>query len=89
MAKKAWPKRLKVRVTAKDIEAGSRGMAFSCPVARAVKRLLGVALRVDCQQMGWYSGHLYELPADARDWVSDFDGGHAVKPFTFTATRID
>ncbi len=79
---------MRVEVTQEDIDRGQRRSEAWCPIARALDRTgpgywfvtgdgaeyhdgLGVIL-------GWYA-----LPREARVFVSRFDHGRAVKPFSF------
>jgi hypothetical protein len=76
-----------VRVTKRDIKNGSRGEAFTCPVARALSRTLKDSIGVggDTWESENVAGPSGVLPENIRNWVSNFDafGGYAVKPIAF------
>ena len=79
-------RKIKVRVTAQHIAFGKKANYDSCPVALALAEAVGatptttgVATTIDLP------GHRdLPLPERVSQWVSDFDAGKPVKPFTFT-----
>jgi hypothetical protein len=79
-----------VEVTADDIAIGKRGMPWCCPIARAIKRARGASRVI----IGIFKGLAYEgdtahrvvlfdIPEVARSFISDFDSGRPVEPFSF------
>lgn len=77
-----------INVTVEDIRRGCRESEFACPIALAIRRATGRGVEVTP-----YSAHLYSqeylvkvkvpLPDDARAFIRRFDGGAAVRPFSF------
>ncbi len=82
--------KLKVNVTQEHIDKGVPEMACSCPVAKAVAELLndgfastdGVSLTVEDSQRHTQA-FANTLPDEVLCFVSDFDHGKPVKPFSF------
>jgi hypothetical protein len=75
--------KVRVRVTEKDIVVGVYGSCFRCPIARAMARVFRTQIHVgSCSfsRAGWYRF----LPTEACDFISRFDEGKTVKPFSFT-----
>lgn len=89
------PSILTVSVTQKDIDAGCKRSAFSCPVARAVARTLGRGYR---HNVGATQHHInvydsvgnvqvYKNPENLTQFIRQFDAGtHTVYPTTFWLT---
>lgn len=79
-------KRIRINVTKRDLEQGRRFMPGSCPVARAVQRHEGF----EKARVGSYSistgtdGVAIDLPGRIANFISDFDQGIAVNPFSFS-----
>jgi hypothetical protein len=78
-------KKIRVNVTQQDIEQGWRGSSQACPVARALRR--------QDELRRWWVGPDYiiselgsreaNLPPEARVFISAFDHGYPVAPFSF------
>lgn len=78
-----------IHVTQDDIKLGIRADCHLCPIALAIERALGV------HDVGVYHGTAdwckpkrktrwgANLPIEAQTFISDFDAGAPVKPFTF------
>lgn len=76
-----------VHVTAEDIANGQKGECLLCPVALAMDRAF-------CCNDIWVGGYGYSrdgikgewrpLPFAVKIFVTHFDAGHPVEPFTFT-----
>jgi len=89
-------KRMKVTVTQKDINAGSRGSCERCPIARAVKKLFPVQKVTVSDNIEVYSANIggpskvFELSRSADRFIQRFDnkGRKAVKPFSFYANPL-
>lgn len=89
------PAELVIEVTADDIAQGVRQDPCRCAIALAVARLTGTPAQegylaiTDSQvKIGRGAGrwlNRYRLPYEAEEFIEDFDGGHEVQPFTFTA----
>ena len=75
---------IKVEVTAKDIANGKRMQFLTCPVARAIRRATGKKWWVRTKSTHCNDGNSVMLSAKVCKWISRFDGGHAVNPFSFT-----
>lgn len=71
-----------IEVKRRDILLGKRCSSSSCPIAKAIKRTLKQPIHV-----GHFVVHTgeseIELPREARDFISWFDNGLKVKPFSF------
>lgn len=72
-----------IYVTAKDIEHGSCGSIYSCPVAKAVDR------RFPTKVVRVGGGRIivgikrYKMPMKVIEFVRDFDNHKPVKPMRF------
>lgn len=92
--------RVKIKVTEEHIKAGKRGDCNACPIALAVLDAVMVpavranmfGLSLICSDRGYpdneYISHANYTPKVAR-FISDFDRGNHVKPFTFYAEFTD
>lgn len=79
-----------IHVTQEDIDKGTRGSFLACPIARAVKRQVGVRwaevsddhIRVADTAL---SGNVtrFRTPPEAADFINDFDSEEEVEPFSF------
>ncbi len=78
-----------ITVTQEDIDGGSKGSPYCCPIANACKKLdkekataekSGVSVGETTIRLG---GLYTDLPHDACQFIADFDAGKPVKPFTF------
>ena len=85
---------MKIQVTAADIKKArvvAPNRLYNCPVECAVRRALHrkvwVAPRLLCV---FFKGFIrqYRLPASVENFVSRFDEGKQVKPFTFNAKYL-
>lgn len=85
---------MKIQVTEEDIAKGERCSSAFCPIARAVKRVLGKDCAVGSATMTVFTpvkhedfsaADFYELPPEARDFIRRFDSfdDEAVTPFEF------
>jgi hypothetical protein len=88
-----FPQTITISVTADDIAQGKQRDCRRCPIACAVRRAFPHAV-VDVDEADiniWKSGLIaetfreYVLPDEAREFISAFDAGESVKPFTFEA----
>ena len=76
---------MKIVVTQNDIEQGIRLKACACPVALAIKRRTSR----ECEVAGRYMvfrydlNTEYDLPESVGKFVTAFDMGKPVKPFSF------
>ena len=77
--------KIRIRVTEKDIREGDRFKTNSCPIARAMKRKLRYA-SVDCFGYRlWNNGRIHRFPkSNIGSWITSFDIGRQVLPFSFT-----
>jgi len=77
--------RIRVEVTALDIEEGIPSVSCRCPLARAIKRATGL-------RKVWVFGDVVEfkqyksakLPRKCAEFVKAIDIGNWVKPFSFS-----
>jgi len=84
-------KRVTVNVTARDIANGIRGECRSCPVARAINRLLKkpyvsiVGFSSVCYHSITNSGNVYgpDAPKNASSFIHAFDANQNPQPFKF------
>ena len=83
--------KLKINVTAKDIENGQKCSASCCPIALSLKRKglfnssvgsVGTTTTSFIYEEIEY--HRVPLPLTARQFIHAFDDGIPVKPFSFT-----
>jgi hypothetical protein len=83
----------KIRVTKSDIRYGEPESVTSCPIALAVMRATRRArVSVDGDEVIIAKPKsrcvcAFPMPAKAGDFVSDFDGGEKVRPFSFVLRR--
>lgn len=73
-----------VKVTQKDIDGGVPGRAKNCPITIALRREFKGSWMVICDAYS-SKGKIY-LGRKARKFISRFDNGLPVKPFSFSAT---
>lgn len=80
---------VKVEVTRADIQAGKRGDACECPVARATKRALN---REDVEvHSGGYAligTRYYPIPEKPANFIRGFDSG-LIRPATCPSFEFD
>lgn len=84
--------KLRVEVTAEDIDRGLRNSRCWCPVARAIKRALAgpdhgplipdAAVLVSGSQVEIYDGRA-DLPPEAVAFIRAFDRHEPCRPFSF------
>lgn len=84
-------KRVRVEVTAEDIERGRRKGPCSCPIALAARRALGCYVNVQPRTIRLAGATVCSLPMVAQDFIMRFDRRmwswskrRPVKPFAFT-----
>jgi hypothetical protein len=87
------PAELVIEVTAGDIARGIAEDCEKCPIALAARRLhptarvhVGGELAREIVTY-WPGMSRYDMPDEAVDFVTAFDKGAPVAPFTFTASR--
>lgn len=75
-----------IEVTGDDIEKGYPRICTSCPVARAITRVLKLKWS-DVVRVGWtqisINGKHYNVTEQFGIWIRNFDNGRSVEPFTF------
>ena len=88
---------LTVNVTAEHIERGTCGSCVSCPIALGIVASLPAAVAADVAymfdaitagadvEMSDGSITYLTLPPEAAQFMTAFDDGRTVEPFTFTA----
>lgn len=86
--------RITFSVTAADIRLGKREDSNACPIARSVKRGLGLkgakakSLEIAYDEFSVEGtdgsrAHLANLPTGAGNFLDEFDGKEPVDPFSF------
>jgi hypothetical protein len=81
---------MRIEVTQEDIDNGLRGNCRQCPIALVVARSTG-ALYVSVNsgiQWSYFRGcvspeHWRRIPLEVFRFMSDFDRGRPVEPFSF------
>lgn len=79
---------MKIIVTQKDIDTGKSAEPCSCPIAKAIKRVLPSAdFRVGSDHLFIKNRNLKHdtimLSKEAIDFIASFDHGLSVRPFEF------
>lgn len=77
---------MNISITQFDIDLGTRGSASSCPIALAFERMTGYPciVRRGCIVFNSGGARVYILPDAANEFVSRYDTGDPVEPFSFT-----
>lgn len=75
-------KTVTIKVTKADIRDGVRGSVNLCPIALATKRKLGGYVNI-ASNFFESANFVIDLPARACNFISRFDKGSGVKPFSF------
>lgn len=74
-----------IEVTKEDIYSGTRTDCQRCPIALAVNRALGIKTSIigrECMYLNKDSTEIH-LPLVARNFISSFDYGILLAPFSF------
>ena len=75
--------RYKIQVTKEDIKNGIRNDTCSCPIALACKKALKTN-EIDVGETKLYVQNCrYNIPKKVQNFISCFDTGKKVKPFSF------
>lgn len=83
---------MKIEVTQEDIDQGMVRSCRECPVARAIKKKVGMktCLGVTPSWVSFYDIYdktdktfLVQLPEKATEFINKFDGNEIVEPFEF------
>lgn len=74
---------MRIYVTAEDIRDGLPRNCHACPIYRALKRAGLKVTGVTRMIVDMYRGSTYRLPKSAIEFISRFDNGKPVKPFSF------
>lgn len=79
---------MKINVTAKDISLGKPYMCACCPIALALRsKFKNKLIKVIADEFS--VDHIdYELPIKAQNFITRFDHGMKVKPFSFTVRGL-
>lgn len=84
-------KKIRVKVTEEDIQSGSLGDPFFCPVARAITRTLATPVWVT--GYGWNktltTAAQRPLSSRVRRWITQFDNGNTMGPINFNIELPD
>lgn len=73
----------KIEVTQEDIENGVPCKSLYCPIALAVSRKLGIPVYIGIYTVCAEHNDLAKLPYKATKWITQFDIGRKVEPFSF------
>lgn len=79
---------MKIEVTQEDIKAGRKTECTRCPIALAIKRKVGYTMSVGTRVCGSLDNE-FQLPKIAQDFISNFDHGNPVEPFTFELEGLE
>lgn len=74
--------KLKIDVTQNDINCGKRRRCTKCPVALAVRRVLGEPVKVQSFSIHYKSRRI-AMSRKVEDFVRRFDERQPVRPFSF------
>ena len=74
---------MKIEVTAEDIEKGNQGNCWRCPVALALMRAFQTNRVSVTGPYAQIKGERFDLPNKVQRFISSFDKGTDVTPFTF------
>lgn len=78
---------MKIRVIRDDIRKGKRKSLCECPVARALKRQTPFSKITVCSALTFIQSNggsvVVDAPKAVSDFITKFDLGEPVKPFTF------
>lgn len=80
-------KTITIQVTQEDIERGLRGDCAFCPIALSMRRSTGEFWAVTGRAATPYAGHWTDsvtLPQECEGFISAFDKGYVVSPFSFS-----
>lgn len=88
--------KIKIAVTEEDIASGERGNACECPIAIAIKRATECSrvyvsydwprfISIASSEKGG-KVYDYKLDAESLNFMSSFDNGSQVSPFSFELT---
>lgn len=87
--------KLTIRVTEKHIKDGVKGNCAACPVALAIQDTCELAKSVSAGNLLIFAEsskapHYYQAfaPAEVEWFMTDFDRGRPVEPFTFSADFV-
>lgn len=74
----------RVNVTQKDISEGLREDCFACPIAQAVRRVIGPCRWFAVGNLDvWFGAIPVSLPVEAKKFINRFEGYQKVEPFSF------
>lgn len=81
--------RIKIEVTAEDIQQGKHSSPCACPVACAIRRTTGAYVGVFGDYIDYCDPRTNEdyvitPPLKVERFIHRFDGGKKVQPFSFT-----
>lgn len=78
---------MSVKVTREDIRHGVPDSPASCPVALAIARAQGGGVATLYHSDILSTRGVFDTPERVAVWMSDFDYGNPVRPFTFTLKK--
>jgi hypothetical protein len=88
-AQEAEGETMRIDVTQDDITYGKRRAGDRCPIAIAIMRALNEPIvEVSFFKVFIPDGSRYSMPAAARVFINDFDGGLFVQPFSFELVEL-
>ena len=71
-----------IDVTVEDIQQGKQGQCKTCPIALATARTLGMPVHVGLTYI-FTDALTGKLASEVQDFISCFDKGQTIKPFSF------
>lgn len=75
--------KIKIQVTQENIINGQPCEYYSCPIALAVKKQIGLKAKVYLNTIDIGKNHSFALPKRAKTFTSKFDSRKPVEPFNF------
>ena len=76
-----------VNVTQQCINEGEKGNPNNCPVALAIQKE-GLMCSVHPEDVRFDHYGPVDLPQDSIDWITSFDDGQEVEPFSFVVGHL-
>jgi hypothetical protein len=89
--RRRWVVVIEVNVTSKNIEQAQRHDPTACPIALALQRVFRRPVSVGTTLASVIYPHreyIYQLPPEARRFISQFDSGQPVRPLAFRAAHV-
>lgn len=78
---------MKVSVTQKDIDEGTKRNCRKCPIAKALQRIIPNKDIIVEGSIIWIDNKVFLAPTKADAFVKAFDKGEKVKPISFVLKK--